>query len=206
MRHATFLLVAFLATSGAACGAVHSQMQLTKFGAADPLLEKQIRADFYGMSEAQTGVDAQEVTVLVETFPEGLVIEEGTLRVLEGFSHEVIARFKLFPDRGVFVDYKDTWRKALCYPQDVLVVATLGIWVIVPTNYPCFVEGSPDKLVWLEDVRRAAKAAGGDLAIISFMDGPGSDRAWGVSGYIIKSDKKAKLEGDSSGLPPKDSL
>ena len=205
MRQLNLISMVFILLMTAACGAVHPQMTLTKFGVADPLLERQIREDFDRMSKAQTAVDKEEVTVLVETFPEGLVIEEGTLRVLEGFSHEVIARFRLVPDRGIFVDYKDPWRKFVCYPQDVLIIATLGVWAIIPTSYPCFAEANPDKVAWLEDVRRATKAAGGDMAIISFMDSPNSDEAWGISGYIIQSDKKAKLKGDSSGLPPKDS-
>lgn len=207
MRQWTLLAAALtLGLMASACGAVNPQLFLTKYGNADPALEKQIRDDFATMSADTKAVDAEEVAVLVETFPEGLLLDEGSLKVKEGYAHLVIARFTLTPDRGLFVDYKEAWRKGVCYPQDVLVLATIGLWALLPPNYICWAQGAPDKTEWIEEVRRVASAAGGDLAVISFFAFVEQDRAPGVQGYIIKTDPKVNRDADPQQLPPRDSL
>lgn len=67
-------------------------------------------------------------------------------------------------------NYKETWRKVLCWPQAPLKCLTFGIWNLIPTAWPCWKSepGSAEKrkeaLVY--EMMRGAKAMGGNVLIL----------------------------------------
>lgn len=137
-------------------------------------------------------VPKEEVTVLLSAVPEGLVISDGVIRNVEGYHHEVIGTFRTYGRAGNtfwFADYKEGWRKGLCYPQTPLTWVTLGIWMIVPTSWACSATPWLSKNDYIQASRTMAKEAGGDLVILQFENEGFEGRAALVGkGVIIRTD------------------
>jgi hypothetical protein len=68
-------------------------------------------------------------------------------------------------------DYEETWRKALCWPQAPLKALSLGIWVLVPTAWPCFAkipgEEEERQKAHLVQLKKLTAAMGGNLVVLS---------------------------------------
>lgn len=189
---------AFLVLAG--CATVHPDANFTKTGRANPGLEKEVLSKFESMQDDDVEVSSEEVTVLVDSVPEGLEISRRTLSVKENYRHQIIGKFKL--GTSVFAtghltlfgfhDYRQNWRKGYCYPQVPLTWVTATFWALVsPTSYPCWARSRMEQRVWLRAVRQLAAAAGGDLAIVTMRrKGTGNRKARGASGFILKADPR----------------
>jgi hypothetical protein len=127
--------------------------------------------------------DADDVKVLVETLPEGVRIEDGTLvvdparyelrgTVYETYNKPLTANFGLWPyayKRG------DQWRHALCTWQLPLTWFTVTLWAwISPTYWPCHVtygDEADRRATMVRNMQRGTKLAGGDVLIVAGFGG-----------------------------------
>jgi hypothetical protein len=78
-----------------------------------------------------------------------------------------------------FYDYNESWRNGFCYWQVPLHWLTLGIWYIIPTDYPCDIyEGrsveatNERKRRVIKTLQRAAKATDADLVVLTDVLSP----------------------------------
>ncbi|MCH2108519.1 MAG: med21 domain-containing protein [Polyangiaceae bacterium] len=188
---------------------MYPKAQYTGVGIADPERDEEIRQEFQAQVKDDTIRKDRQIIVLIDTLPSGFNLSDGVVGVDDGWDHEVLGKFSIsnFDTHLRFSNYKDGWRKGLCYPQVPLQWLTLTLWTLVPTDYPCHPLISAKKTSVIQDVRALVHAAGGDAAIISYR-GQGDDRAVGAGGFIIRLDRKAVDEnGDLETTPiPKDDL
>lgn len=140
-------------------------------------------------------VPKEEVTVLLSAAPEGLEMRDGVIRNVEGYQHKVIGTFTTYgrsANTFWFADYKEGWRKGVCYPQTPLTWVTIGLWdVLSPTTWVC--KGSPwlSKNDLIHASRTMAKEAGGDLVILQFVgEGFEGTAALQAHGVIIRADPR----------------
>jgi sugar O-acyltransferase (sialic acid O-acetyltransferase NeuD family) len=119
----------------------------------------------------------------------------------------VLGQVSAKPADEFFYPYRESWRKPVCYPQRVLVVATLWVWMVVPALWPCIVsagtvEESRDAIV--EAMKRATKAMGGNMVLVTGFGGQreqdGGDRR-GWLGHSRPAHSDASWKHDSSGRP-----
>src|SRR5688572_26876616 len=171
------------------CGAVHRKATFSSTGAADPAADTKIRDEFKAAREQPLSAEAQAVTVLIDTVPEGVSLEGGVLGIEEGYEHRILGKFTLTGDSGLFPAYKTSWRKPYCYPQSVLVVATLFLWAMVPTFYPCFTTEMITKAEMVDALKLLAYEAGGDLVIATYLT-EDQDRATHAVGFVLQADPR----------------
>ena len=134
-------------------------------------------------AEELTSEEAEDVKVMVGQLPAGMAVKDGTL----DYDHEryellgrVSAQYKdpSAVNLGLwFYDYKagERWRTGLCAWQVPLSWVTLMLWSWVsPSYYPCRVSvGEPEERrdAIVETLRRAAKATGANLVVVSGFGG-----------------------------------
>jgi hypothetical protein len=171
------------------CGAVHRKATFSSTGAADPAADTKIRDDFKTARTAPLPAEAQAVTVLIDTVPEGVSLEGGVLGVEEGYEHVILGKFALTGDAGIFPAYKTSWRKPYCYPQSVLVIGTLFLWALVPTYYPCFTTENVSKAEMVDALKLLAYEAGGNLVIATYVTHD-QDRAAQAVGFVLQGDAR----------------
>jgi hypothetical protein len=116
---------------------------------------------------------AEDVKAVVMKLPRGMEMKGDVLSV-DPKHYEVLGKVTAKPAGEFFYPYREEWRRPFCYPQRVLVVATLFIWYVVPTNYPCGVSPGTvnerqDHIV--EAMRRATKAMGGNMVLVGGFSG-----------------------------------
>lgn len=173
------------------CARLVPSVNYTAAGAADAELD---RANDERMREAiKNGAPgSEEVVVLVDAAPEGIRMEAGRPVVDPAFQHQVLGKMSIEARTGGFLfiarflDYRETWRKALCYWQVPLEWFTLGLWSIVPLSYGCFagaaVLGKEDAL---SDAKNAAMAVGADLVLLTYAR-ERNEKVKGVTGWLLK--------------------
>lgn len=199
--------LALAATFVLGCGAIQPTLNYEGFGQADPERDEQIVT---GIRENVPPPVGNEVVVLVDTLPEGISLDDGAIKVEDGYQHQLLGKFALLPGNGGFVsaisfaDYKDSWRKGYCYWQAPLGWVTLTLWnFLVPLNYPCWGDASMTKKDAVAEAKQVAKAAGGDLVIMTYagtgMTGD-ANYVYGAVGFIVKVDPRMK-EGDIKTKP-----
>jgi|GEM_PF-1565542 len=171
------------------CGAVHRKATFSSTGAADPTSDTKIRDEFRANREAPLSAEAQAVTVLIDTVPEGVSLDGGVLGIEEGYEHRILGKFALSGDTGIFPAYKSSWRKPYCYPQSVLVIGTLFMWALVPTFYPCFTTDSVSKAEMVDALKLLAYEAGGDLVIATYLT-QDQDTAAQAVGFVLQADPR----------------
>lgn len=196
MRTRTSTPILLLATVAlglaSGCGAIRPVVSYSAFGDADP------EGDDAVVAGAENGEDVPkgDVRVLVDQIPEGLELSDGKITVLDGYDHQLVGKFKAVPQltqHGFlalfsFADYEAGWRKGYCYPQTVLNYLTLTMWsYLVPLAYPCWGDARTDKASVVRYARRVAKAAGGNLVIMSYVEI--RDFVAGL-GYILVADPR----------------
>lgn len=197
----------FVATLLLGCGAIQPTLNYEGFGAADP---ERDQAMVQKLRETEPPPVGSEVVVLVDTIPEGINLDDGAIKVEDGYQHQLLGKFALLPGAGGFVsaisfpDYKDSWRKGYCYWQAPLGWVTLTLWTfLVPLNYPCWGDASMEKKDAVAEAKQVAKAAGGDLVIMTYAGaGLGGDAnyVYGAVGFILKVDPRMK-QGDIKTKP-----
>jgi hypothetical protein len=154
--------------------------------------------------------ESDDVEVYVGEFPDGIHVNNGSLKVDPDSNYEVIAKvhadikYDMFGIMGfAFYDYAEdeAWRKGFCYWQSPFVWLTLGIWNGLPWHHPCKVmetagsfEDRRDRAI--KTLRKATKAVGGEILIVSeegrqtLVSGSGSvvdtKPWWGAAGYALR--------------------
>ena len=190
---ATLVALTLLSTG---CAPLHRTVEYTATGAADPRGDTKIKENFEAGRESPLPADAENVTVMIDTVPEGITLENGVLGVEDGYQHRIVGKFKVGPDAGFFPAYKQGWRKGACYWQQPLVIATLFIWAIVPTYYPCYTTPALPKAEVVDALKRVAFEAGGDMVVATYLQ-ESQDQASSAVGFIIQTDPRM-LAGDGS--------
>lgn len=197
------IVVLLIAASG--CARLVPSVNYTAAGTADPALDRE--GDSTMREAIKNGTPGSEkVVVLVDATPEGVRMEGNRPVVQPGYQHQVLGKVSIAARTGGFffiarfLDYRETWRKALCYWQAPLEWFTLGIWSLVPLSYPCFA-GAPylGKEDALNDTRNAAKSVGADVAILSY-EREKNEKVRGVTAWLIRLDPRPKTP-DPVGSP-----
>lgn len=116
---------------------------------------------------------ADDVKAIVMQLPPGVTIE-GDVLTVDPNRYEVLGKVSAKPASDFFYPYREGWRRPVCHPQRVLAVATLFVWLVVPTSWPCFVSGGSvddrrDRIV--EAMKRATHAMGGNMVLIAGFGG-----------------------------------
>lgn len=171
------------------CGAVHRKAAFSSTGAANPAADSKIRDGFKANRAKPLPPEAQAVTVLIDTVPEGVSLDDGVLGIEEGYEHQILGKFALTGDSGIFPAYKTSWRKPYCYPQSVLVIGTLFLWAMVPTYYPCFPSEMISKAEMVDALKLLAYEAGGDLVIATYV-ADNEDMANHAVGFVLQADPR----------------
>lgn len=184
-----FLIVLAVAASGSVgCGAVHLRASFQSLGEMNLERDAAIRKAF-DESRGKKIDGLEKISVLVDTVPAGIKWDGRVISVEPGFQHVIVGKFAVTPSFRFFPDFVDDWRKGLCWWQQPLVVATLFIWMAVPTYYACFSTIVRDKREIVTEVKRVTAVAGGDMAMIQFIWGH-EEVARGASGWILRRDPK----------------
>ena len=119
-------------------------------------------------------------------------MEGATLQVEENSGYRLVGKIAIvgrtsnFIFTAKFIDYRETWRKAVCYWQAPLEWVSLGLWSIVPLSYPCF-PSQPylSKNELIVDVQNAAKAAGADVVVLTY-EREHNEKLRGGTGWLLK--------------------
>jgi hypothetical protein len=158
----------------------------TSFGEADPGKDKAIVERY---SELLKSTEPRpEVKVLVDTVPEGVDVKDGAITVDKESPHTLVAKFSIGAPGGFFPDYKQSWRKGLCYWQTPLVVATLFAWAAVPTYWPCFSSSAMSRQDLIEATKTLAWSAGANLVVLSYVGASTDEAVYGGVGFLLSTD------------------
>lgn len=171
-----------LAASGCASAAWHPRVDsvVGEYRNVEPL------------NHAAEGADegtADDVKAIVLELPDGITLENDVLRV-DAARYEVLGKVAAEPAGDFFYPYREGWRRPFCYPQRVLTVATLFVWMAVPTSWPCFVSAGSvddrrDRIV--EAMKRATKALGGNLVLVGGFGGTVVIRKSGSASAVVST-------------------
>lgn len=198
------VLVLSVMVSASACANMAPTLEYRSLGAYDPGRTKRDKAV---VDLARNNRNpSQRVIVLVDALPKGISLAHGTLQVEEGYQHQVLGWFKVTRTRASpiwFYPYRGIGRKALCYWQVPLTWITLGIWMIVPTSYPCWSKNSMPVDDAVQKAKAIAESAGGDLIAGTFLMKQG-ERVLGFVGIVIRVDPRFKEQPEKhqQRLPP----
>ena len=123
--------------------------------------------------------DYRHVRMLIGTTPEGIGLAEGGTQIVVAPGYEdryavlgsasselPFVRLQAIFWYASMHDSEGTFLPAWCSWQAPLRALTLGLWSIVPLNYPCFPSVDPDPRLHAIELRRMASAMGGNLVII----------------------------------------
>ncbi len=190
------LLIFALVVSTSGCARLVPGVSMSLVGIADPeqerryesLMRDAIKADVPGH---------KEVVVLVNSVPQGVHLDAGNVVVEPGFQHQVIGKVAIEARSGNFyfiarfLDYRELWRKILCYWQVPLEWVTLGFWSISPTTYACFA-GAPllTREDAIDDLKNAAVAVGADMVIMTYGKDV-KEKMRNAEAWLIKRDPNA---------------
>jgi hypothetical protein len=170
-------------------------------GCASPVLKPQVvsLSGEYRSPKAQTEKareteegSADDVKVIVDQLLPGMEFKDGVFTT-DPARFEVLGKVAVEPASGFpFYPYRESWRKPVCWSQNILLIGTLFIWAVVPTSWPCFVgSGDPDetRAQAHDAMKRAAKVLGANLILVD-----GSHHvAWAI---------RAKAETHAPPAPP----
>ena len=132
---------------------------------------------------------ADDVKALVMELPPGITLNGDVLQV-DSSHYDLLGKVSAKPAGEFFYPYRESWRKPVCYPQRVLVVATLFIWLAVPTSWPCFISAGSvddrrDRIV--EAMKRATQAMGGNLVLVGGFGGTVSITKTSSSTAVVRT-------------------
>jgi hypothetical protein len=108
------------------------------------------------------------------------------VRKLETVPHgsRVLGEYSIGADTGFFHNYESDWRDSYCGAQRPLVFATLVLFELFPTYWPCY-KDSHYPIPKLEAAAKdLARKHGGNAVVVRF-GGVEGDTAKEVSGYVV---------------------
>lgn len=178
------------------CATVHRHASYSSFGEANPSRDALLAKTFKDVQGKRMPPEAANVTVLIDTLPKGVTMTVGGIKVEDGFEHEIIGKFGIGSSAAsgsgyFFANYRETWRKPVCYPQTVLWFATLAIWGMVPTYWPCYTTDYISKEEFIEQLRLVGYLAGGNLVIANFLQAD-QESAASAFGFILRQDPRTR--------------
>lgn len=208
MTRRRFLPLLAVVLGGTGCFQAHVQPELSFRGswAEDPAKDRAMRKRLEDLrlrldvepigsgpvssatSPAQDADDAP-IEIFVGKIPAGLTLKEHVIYVDEGAPYEILGRATVVLNSGsaaTFPDYKDGWRKPLCYWQAPLTWVTLGIWMLIPLNYPCGVPTYLPKEKVLAVTRNLVRELGGSFFVGNYLF-ENEDQAGGLDGFVVRS-------------------
>ncbi len=144
--------------------------ELGRADAARADFQQAIAQQLHALDESEQLVGlSPEVELYERNVPPGLTLSDfGEVAATPGGGFEVLGSFTVSAAHGfpmLFNDYTSVGRKAYCYWQTPLTWVTLGVWMAVPLNYPCWSR-------WLSRaegiglVRAMAKAADANVVVL----------------------------------------
>lgn len=171
-RYSGIIIVGAVSSLLLHCAPLRPAVKVNTFGDFQTNQNKKLseEARFAKLDEARL----KQVKIVTGQLPEGIDLSENGSKIVVARGYE--QRYKVLGTvesnyrdaKGM--NYEETWRKALCYPQIPLVYATLLTWLIVPTSWPCVTKApsSPEerKEELAQYLRRGAHAMGGNLVIL----------------------------------------
>lgn len=89
-------------------------------------------------------------------------------KLVDGAPYELVGKFVLGNRLDFFPDYKDGWRKGLCYPQLPLVVIPIFTWAVVPTYWPCIPSYGMTRAEAIDTAKTLAWSAGANLVLLTY--------------------------------------
>jgi len=214
MRKLIFLVViSMLFVTGCASRNFHPRVEL--FGSYKDTSEINKIADEMKWAEAA------DIEVFVGTFPEGIDYNDGKITVDPNAGYVVMG--KVYTNMSTqssffwFGDYPEdeSWKKGYCHWQVPLKWLTLNMWNLTGMYYTCYHSESNDsedidarKSRIIKTLRKAAKAAGGDLLIVTHLgqtetvDAKSGRRLGmldmtGASGFILKRIPQSEMPVES---------
>ena len=197
-----FFPVFVLALSTTACGSVAFKPSVQSVG------EYKNTSKVADVAEDMPEHSADNVKVLIETLPEGMAVQDGSI----AFDHDryemlgkVSAAYK--DPSGVnmglwFYGYKESekWRTGLCSWQVPLSWVTITMWSwLSPTYYPCRVTAGDEearRADIVETLQRATKALGGNLVVVAGFGGINFLTVNGHTGAVVASNSVGTLNAE----------
>jgi hypothetical protein len=178
------------------CAGVVTKGIFSHVGEADPTQEKQINNEIAQIKKKYEP-PKEEVKVFIDTIPEGLVYQNHTLSVADGYDHKLLGKFSAAPDPFIYYavysnafKYKDPWRNAYCNFHAVIPFLFLSPTFWVAGCYPSNVVPHEDLI---NTAKNVAVSAGGDMVLGSYSGSrPDKSTAIGFSGWVVKMDKQFK--------------
>jgi hypothetical protein len=121
--------------------------------------------------------DAADIEVQVGVMPEGVEYANGALNT-NSSAWDIVAKVYTIQGsgRGVLRAYAEDekWKNTYCGVQTPLAIASLFVWMAVPTYYPCFIfEGNSPRSIserrgrLISTLQTGAKAVGGNLLVVT---------------------------------------
>lgn len=184
-------LALILGTFSVGCATAHVQPEARFKGswAENPEMDREIRKFLQDHNdELMTDTADPGIEVWVGKIPAGIEVREGVISVQEGVPYEILGKASVMFDSGsqfAFPDYEDGWRKGLCYWQVPVTWLTLGLWAVVPLNYPCSVKSPREKEDVLTATRNLVKKVGGHFFVGDYLFET-EDHAVGVMGFVVR--------------------
>jgi hypothetical protein len=169
----------------AGCASIRPAVTVKHFGSLDPERDQRVSAVAYQNVESEQP-GAVGVEVVSGSLPPGLDLREGGTKLV--VQKEAAGEYQIIGEveasytpalKGALLknvywtwtNYREGWRKGLCYPQAPLKALTLGIWTfVVPLAWPCIARAPSEETARQIDLVRAlkfgAQAMGGNLVVV----------------------------------------
>jgi hypothetical protein len=189
MKHARLLCLSFTLATGCMTAHVRPEVEFKGSWAEDPAKDAQVRKELDEKSGALLAKSPKsDIEVFVGKLPAGIKLEGGVLKVEDGAPFEILGRASLLVGEGTpfgFPDYEQGWRKGYCYWQAPLTWVTLGIWALIPVNYPCGVSYWRTKQEVLTATKNLVDELGGHVFVGDYINET-RDEASGITGFVIR--------------------
>lgn len=183
------LLTLALTLAGCMTARVHPEARFKGSWAENPEMDREVRRFLEEENDELLAKNADPgIEVWVGKLPAGIDLREGVISVKDGVPYEIVGKATLVLNSGSqfgFPDYEDGWRKGLCYWQAPLTWVTLGIWSVLPLNYPCGVEFQREKEDVLNATRNLVTKVGGHFFVGDYLI-ESEDRAAGITGFVVR--------------------
>lgn len=209
LRCAMFCAVALL--SG--CYNARYQHQITSFGDLDVARDKALAKK---AEDLDWNADYSDIRVLVGSTPDGIQLKEGGSKI--AIEPELASRYTVLGSAeskagninpGLLLfwwvpphDSEGTFRKVWCAWQAPFRALTLGVlWKMVPFDWGCGPRNTGDVALHERELRRMARAMGGNLVIVTgnidrtYVNGAGVEvgrtAGIGMRAYVLKDTQQA---------------
>jgi hypothetical protein len=176
------------------CGHVYPRANFKMYGAFDPMQGARISKQFK-TEQRDPAVAEPDVAFMIDTLPEGIEITNGVMAAKPGYPYTIVGTMAIsasgtgYPSI-IFDDFTDVGHKVLCWPQVPLMWASLTLWIVSPTVWPCFVSGRWETPAMMRQAKLLAHAMGGNLIVGQAAIDPAKPEKMGaVVGTVIRVEK-----------------